>query len=333
MMAPVLLALLAFLTIWTGPDLQAWAATDTLERTTKRGPVSARVHVSPAKPRLGDALTLTLEVNAEAQVELFMPEFGHALDRFTIVDFLPRESLDPQGRTVTKQRYTLQLPMSGKQTIPPFIIEFVDHRPGHRPAPEGEDAYELLTERIPFEVASVIPKGAGDALKPPLGPLGARNQPGKTTSWLWLLLPIVVVAAPFGWRYWLRWRDQSRQRSAFDIAHSQLAKLMAQPRPGPEAMDGFFVELSGIIRRYLEDRFQLRAPERTTEEFLDLTAGSPDLTAEHRGFLHQFLAYADRVKFARHLPKSDQVDQALAAAERFLTQTQRAANARGGGHV
>lgn len=86
-------------------------------------------------------------------------------------------------------------------------------------------------------------------------------------------------------------------------------------------MDPFFVQLSDIVRRYLEDRFQLRAPEKTTEEFLEVAGGSPDLTAEHRGFLHQFLGYADRVKFARHLPKAEHVDEALAAAEHFLIQT------------
>ena len=35
------------------------------------------------------------------------------------------------------------------------VVEFVDRRPGQRSAPEGEDSYELLTERLEFTVESV----------------------------------------------------------------------------------------------------------------------------------------------------------------------------------
>lgn len=305
---------------------QAVAEEAFIERTNQRGPVTARVKVEPAKPRLGDDITLTLEVEAEKGIELFMPEFGQSLDRFAIVDYLPREKAGPQDKTIITQRYTLQSPMSGEQSIPPLIIEFIDRRPDHPPTPEGEDAYELLTERIVFEVASVLPKGAAQDLKPPLGSLQPLASSHRAT-WFWLPLIVLVVAAPFGWRVWLKWRGKVRQRSAFDISSGRLQAMMTRARPSPEEMDAFFVELSDIIRRYLEDRFQLKAPERTTEEFLDIATGSPDLTAEHRGFLHQFLAYADRVKFARHLPQLEHVDQALAAAEQFLNQTKEVSHA------
>lgn len=292
-----------------------------MERTSQRGPVTAHVKISPSKPRLGDDVVLTLTVEAAKGVEVLMPEFGQSLDRFIITDYLPREVMGPQDKTIITQRYTLQPPMSGEQSIPSLMIEFIDRRKGHPPAPKGEDAYELLTDRIPFQVESVIPKGAVADLKPPLGALQPLDRSQDTSRLWWLLFPL-LVAAPFGWRVWSKWRGEVRQRSAFDTAHGRLQAMMARARPGPEEMDAFFVELSGIIRRYLEDRFRLQAPERTTEEFLDIATGSPDLTGEHRGFLHQFLGYADRVKFARHLPQAEHVEQALVAAEQFLKQTQ-----------
>ena len=60
------------------------------------------------------------------------------------------------------------------------MIEFVDRRPGNRLAPEGEDAYEILTERIEFNIKSVVPSGAAKELKAPLGklkPLGSIRTP------------------------------------------------------------------------------------------------------------------------------------------------------------
>ncbi len=294
-----------------------------IEKTTQRGPVTATIRLQPAKPIIGDSVTLSLEVIAQEGVELLMPEFGQALDRFSIMDFVPRESIDQDGRTVATQRYTLQPPMSGQQIIPPLMIEFVDRRPGNRPAPEGEDAYELLSERLTFEVESLVPKGAAAELKPPLRELGPRAVATKPV-WPWLLgLALLLIAAsPFIWRAWQNWQIRSRRRSAYDIAHGRLMALMAQPNEhDAQSVSAFFVELSDIVRHYLEDRFQLHAPELTTEEFLDVAAASPDLSEDHKRFLRDFLSIADQVKFARHVPDPKAIDQALQAAENFVEQT------------
>ena len=132
-----------------------------LEKTTQRGPVTAVVRLEPSHPRIGDRCTLTLRVTAEDGVELLMPDFGQSLDRFAIREFVPSDRVDERGRTVSEQRYTLEPPMSGPLTVPPLLIEFIDRRSGHKPAPDNEDAYELVTEAIAFEVASVTPQSAG----------------------------------------------------------------------------------------------------------------------------------------------------------------------------
>ena len=154
-------------------------AEDRIEGRTQRGPVEAVVRLPPAAPRIGDPLVFEIEVVAEAGVELLMPEFGQSLDRFQIVDFAPSEGIDDAGRTVVLQRYTLNTNRSGVQSVPPVLVEFVDRRPGRDPAPEGEDAYELLTERLELEVASQLKPGAPLLLEAPLGSLGPREVPGR----------------------------------------------------------------------------------------------------------------------------------------------------------
>ena len=108
-----------------------------LEKTFASGPVKATVRIEPAKPLIGDPVTLTVTAVAEKGVELLMPEFGEALERFSIIDFVPREAIDDQGRTVAVQRYRLQPPSSGAQAIPPILIEYVDRRPGARERPKA----------------------------------------------------------------------------------------------------------------------------------------------------------------------------------------------------
>ena len=290
------------------------------EQRTERGPVSALVRLEPAAVRIGDPVTLTIEVTAEAGVELLMPVFGSSLERFTILEFVPREAIDDAGRTVSTQRYRLQAPASGEHTIPPITVEFVDRRADQREAPEDEDAYELLTERIAFSVESVVPEGAGSDLKPPLGPLAALTLAG-TSRWLWPAAGIALVITGVLVLVGKRLYGRDVQKSAYAIALARLQMLDVRPRPDAEAMDAFFVELSDLVRRYLEDRFTLHAPELTTEEFLDVAAGSPDLTRNHRSFLRTFLESADQVKFARFVPAAADVDTALSAVRGFLEQT------------
>jgi hypothetical protein len=307
------------------PGLAMAQDTDTakkIEKTSERGPVKATVTLQPADPVIGDALTLTLQVIAEPGVELLMPEFGQALDRFSILDFLPREAIDAAGRTVATQRYTLQPPLSGEQQIPPIMIEFVDRRPAQQPAPEDEDAYELLTERLLFSVASVTPSSAAEDLQPPLGEL-APIAVARPPLWPWLLAVMVILlaAAPLVWRFYRTWRTRARRRSAFDVASTRLQGLLNKPRPDADMMKPFFIELSAIVRQYLENRFALHAPELTTEEFLEVASGSPDLTQQHRLFLRDFLQSADQVKFARYIPDAGHAETALTATASFLEQT------------
>jgi hypothetical protein len=297
-------------------------ADEAIEKEIRSGPVKATIRLEPREPLIGDAVTLTITVIAEKDVELLMPEFGEALERFAIVDFVPRQSIDDEGRTVAVQKYRLQPPASGKQVVPPILIEYVDRRPGQREAPEGYDAYELLTDRLEFEVQSVVPKNAGANLKPPLGKLDPR-QPPPAPRWPWMVAALIVLAAtaPLAVKAFLAWRRWARRRSAYDIARARLNRLLARPRPTAEQIDAFYVELSGIVRRYLEDRFELRAPELTTEEFLAAVGDAPDLSRDHQTLLREFLRQADLVKFAGVQPEDEDVDSSIVAARRFLEET------------
>lgn len=213
-------------------------AAERLEESVESGPVKATVQLEPVRPLIGDPVSLTVTVVAEKDVELLMPEFGEALERFAIIDFVPRESIDDQGRTVAVQKYRLQPPVSGRQAIPPILIEYVDRRPGQREAPEGLDAYELLTERIEFEVQSVIPSDAAAELKPPLGRLQPLASP-PPSRWPWGMAALIVLAAasPFAVRAFSRWRRLAKRRSAYEIARARLDRLLrGHGRPANRSM-------------------------------------------------------------------------------------------------
>lgn len=84
----------------------------------------------------------------------------------------------------------------------------------------------------------------------------------------------------------------------------------------------FCTEVSQTLRLYLEERFTLRAPERTTEEFLIELQNSKHLTLDQKLSLSDFLQSCDLVKFARHEPTETTLRQLHDSALRLVDETQ-----------
>lgn len=141
--------------------------------------------------------------------------------------------------------------------------------------------------------------------------------------WVWALLAVIIVAIAI--IVWAIRRKKPAVAAApatppptpYEVALAALQQLRSE-NPTVEV---FYTRLSDIVRRYLEDQLQLRAPERTTEEFLyELQQGSR-LASEHKELLGAFLQEADLVKFARHRPGKEDIERAASAAEKFVRES------------
>ena len=292
---------------------------------TEEGPVKATVSLSPPAPRLGDSLLLTLTVVAGANVVVEMPAFGDALGRFAILDFTPSEEATSGGETTATQRYTLEAPLSGRHRIPRLRIEYRDQRAGITNA----QTRELLTEELAFTIESVLPEGmVADTLLP----MRARLEERAASVAYWsagAALGLAALAAVAIW-LWQRRRtlQAERQReTAFERAMQRLERLELQGVPDDAAAGPWYVELSDIVRRYIEERLAVRAPELTTEEFLREAGRNEEFSQGHRDLLADFLERCDRVKFAAHRPGAEESRRALDAARRFLAETRYAVEA------
>ena len=101
------------------------------------------------------------------------------------------------------------------------------------------------------------------------------------------------------------------------IARQALAALRSKPwMPEP-----FFTELSLILRTYLENRFDIKAPESTTEELARSMSSDTRLELKEQQTLRDFLTQADLVKFARAGAEQDVMQNAFATVESFVEQT------------
>ena len=140
--------------------------------------------------------------------------------------------------------------------------------------------------------------------------------------WLWVALGAAAAGIILYW-LWKRRRKVTQARPAAPPvpAHlrareklDQALAMLSQPKP-------FCVLVSDTVRFYLEDRFELRAPERTTEEFLRELSGSALLSPEKKASLANFLAGCDLVKFAKYEPGEAELRAFHHSALRLVEET------------
>ena len=152
-------------------------------------------------------------------------------------------------------------------------------------------------------------------IKPPLEISSGRE-------WLWILAGVILASAIyFLWRWWQK-RKANRPLPPPVPAHvrakqklAEALALIGQPKP-------FVIEVSDVIRVYLEERLYFRAPERTTEEFLRELGGTDILTDAQKESLGQFLASCDLVKFAKYEPGEVELRGLHASAVRLVEETE-----------
>jgi hypothetical protein len=142
-------------------------------------------------------------------------------------------------------------------------------------------------------------------------------------EWLWWALAALAVLAVL----WLAWKWWQKRRSLVPIAppvpaHVRAKQKLAEAlalitRPKP-----FCTLVSDTVRRYLEERFDFRAPERTTEEFLHELQGTTLLRGEHKEKLGEFLECCDLVKFAKYEPREPELRDLHASALHLVEETE-----------
>ena len=258
-----------------------------------------RLRSSDLTVELGRRVDLVLEGDVKAGDEILLPSVPDGLqaEQARLVDEDGARVMRWALRGVREGRFTLsglQL-RSGEsmQPLPDVHVEVtLDVRGGGLP----EVAEPLPPVRVPYAPVARSPIAAAlGAILLLLGLLVARA--GR----------VVVVPPP-------------PLRPPELIAAEALARLRGRLPRTHDEVPAFVVEVSAVLRAYIEGRFGLHAPESTTEEFLPAATAHPAL-AGHRDVLARFLTGCDLVKFARHRPEPSSMGELLATAEGFVEAT------------
>jgi hypothetical protein len=290
-----------------------------VDKVYDRGPVSVHVRADKNKLSIAETLVLELEATVGEGYELQMPEVGKALTDFGIVDWdRLNDRLGEDGRVVKTSRYKLEPLLSGNFKLPALKFTFEDANNAE------QKTYELETEPVDVEVTSLLGQERAELVIEDIEDV--VEMPREASSvWIWIVGGGVALAAAAGvFAYTRRKRVQELVRifrPAHEVAYERLRRLVEENLVEAGRLKEFYDRISNILRHYIEDRFKLRAPERTTEEFLNELKVSDALGSSDKEDIGEFLVHCDLVKFAKHRPTSEQIQRTFDLVKGFIERT------------
>ena len=289
-----------------------------IDQKKERGPLTAYMRIDKSKITIADTITLQLEADIDSSYDVNMPKLDKVLENFGIVDWKNLgDKLDEKNNIVHTYQYRLEPFLSGTFPIPAFTFEFHDVN-------NPQENHKLTTDPVNIEVASLLGDQRANLKISDIS--GVVDMPKQTSYlWIWILSGAVfVVFVISGVVYFKRKHVKELVRifkPAHEIAYDRLRALVKQNLIEQGKIKEFYEGISDILRHYIEHRFDLRAPERTTEEFLFEIRYSTALSMSDKESLGEFLKHCDMVKFAKYDPTNEQIQTTFDLVKKFIEKT------------
>ncbi|MBI4430930.1 MAG: hypothetical protein HY587_04365 [Candidatus Omnitrophica bacterium] len=282
------------------------------------GAAEVIAYVDKSTITIGEKVKYTVEVISDKDAEVSFPAYTAQMGGFAVKDF-GQEDPRKAGRDKVKwiSWYLLDTYTTGSYVIPPQPVE-IKLRDGK--------SFMLKSPEIFVEVKSVMQEGA-EAEEEGLRDLKAPLLlPAQTPFWIFGALFLLVLSAGggIGWYFYRKhlWKTEPPPpRPAHELALEELDRIEQMDLIAKRQIKEYYYLVSNCLRKYLEDRFGIRAPEQTTEEFLDSVTKGQLLDGRFVNILKEYLAHCDLVKYAKMMPTAEEIRKALETTRHFIEET------------
>jgi hypothetical protein len=277
-----------------------------------QGSVDIRVQAEPAQVRTDRDLLVTVRVTSPDHMKVTLPDLRARFRGFRVAESFNRDPESAGGVTRIEQRWRLVPDLLRTYRLSPFAVTVADTRT----SPNRIASFATRPVVFPPEPAPATVSGS-----PEVSPRPFWIQPTPRTVLGWIGLAILLLlAAALAFRGLQALQRQVRERrmSPRERAFAELDRLLRRNLPGKRLYKEFFIELTLVVRRYIERTHEIRAPEQTTQEFLAAAARHPRFTPEVLARLKEFLESADLIKFAGQEATPRLADDAVANAKEYI---------------
>lgn len=287
-----------------------------------RNGIRLSVETSAERVDVSRDFEVTVKAVAPAGASVVLPDLRSRFRGFSIAEDFTEEPLSAaDGTTEYVSRWRLvPKPCEKEYKLAPFVVSVAS---GAAQSTNGAESVTSAAESFytaPVYFANPEPRETvtgGIEVSP------KKDLPPLTWKLVWkcgLVLLLAAIAAIAVWymarRILLKVREH--RMSPIERAMLELDRLLRKGLPGRGRYKDFYVELTMVVRRYIQRRHSVRAPNLTTDEFLRAAAGNPAFTREALTELRGFLESADMVKFAGVEATPEMADSATGKAKGYL---------------
>ena len=266
---------------------------------------------SKAEVSVGETFTVEVRASGPAGTAFEFPP--DIVDESFELHPAPGGSGSPPPGT---HRYRAAVFTIGDPQVPPIPVRYR--------LPDGSQGV-AKTAPIPLRVVSLLPKAKDEQkladVRAPVGLAMAR------AFWIGLVVLVLLAAALVWWLLARRKHEPGVVATPVpalepDVeALRALDQLVASGRLARGEYRPFYIELTAIVKRYLERRLGAPIAEMTTAEMLAHLRANPK-AADMAATLRDLAGAADHIKFARGSGLGDEAERHLAAARALISEVE-----------
>jgi len=279
-----------------------------------QGDAGATARIDATHITVGDQVRVFIEVHNNASLSKL--QWAAIPDTFNNLEVVERGKIDTvkQGDVTTyKQRLLVTGFDSGSFFIPSFIFPVI---------PNSGTAYTVQTDSFRIDVQTVS-VDTTKAFKPIKGIIFVK---GSWLDYIWYIVGgVVLLLLIIGITIYFATRkkplpppvQQGPVETLQEYTMRLLNELDAQSVWQKGNVKEYYVQLTDIIRDYIEARFKTSALELTTDEILYKVQLNKELRPYH-SLLSSILHTADLAKFAKAQPLPQEHVEAMEHAKEFV---------------
>ncbi|MCE2846896.1 MAG: hypothetical protein LW707_07670 [Sphingobacteriales bacterium] len=265
---------------------------------------------------LGEAFTLELKAAHPAGLNVQWPGWLDSISGIEVLDPGVQDTLatDDPDLILRAQRVRVISFDSGRFDIPPVFFLF--NTPSGKLDSVATDRLSITVQSLAVDTTQAIRD-----IKPLI-----ELPPDYTL--LFYIIGTLFVLALLAWLLWRRYKNRPVKHvqeiksviPAHVLAIAALEALESEGLWQSGQVKSYHSRLTDILRKYLEDRWQLTAMESTTDELLQQSSTLGWDLKLREGF-ERIIRLADLVKFAKYMPVADENRWSMQEAIQFVKST------------
>ncbi|WP_104418030.1 hypothetical protein [Neolewinella xylanilytica] len=277
--------------------------------------VNVRAELARKEIVIGDQINLTLNISAPPGTQVY-PVPAAVVAESEGLEVIRAEALNTVAENpelLLEQRFLITSFDTGYVTIAPIPV-FYERANGVRDTAFTPDLRLVVRGAVVSDEEEIMP------IKPII------EEPRNLLDYWWVFAILALVLIGLGIREYRR--RQTREvppppppPPPHEVALARLDVLERERLWQSGQTDTYYVELTRILRTYLEARFGIPALEMTTRQLTTALDTREGLNREQRSELSELLQLSDLVKFAKATPAEELHPQGLERVREFVVET------------